>query len=158
MPVPDFIVALRNKVGTDPLWLIGVSAIVVDGDRVLLARRVDTGNWSTVSGIVEPGEHPAVAAEREVLEETGVAAVVERLSAVSVTKPIVYPNGDRTQYTDLSFRCRYVSGTAHVADDESLEVAWFDIATLPPMDPAAARRIEHALADEPGAVLDLEPR
>ncbi len=134
-----------------------MTAIVLDGDRVLLARRRDTGEWSTVSGIVEPGEHPAVAAVREAEEETGVTAVVERLAAVSVSKPIVYANGDRTQYTDLTFRCRYISGEAYVADDESLEVGWFPVDDLPQMDRASRRRVRRALADEPAAVLDLEP-
>ena len=157
MPVPEFILALREKIGTQPLWLIGVSAIILDGDRVLLARRSDNGRWSTVSGIVEPGEHPAVAAVREAEEETGVTVVVERLAAVSVSQPIVYPNGDRTQFTDLTFRCRYVSGDAHVADDESLEVGWFAVDDLPEMDLASRRRILRAVADEPGAVLDLDP-
>jgi 8-oxo-dGTP pyrophosphatase MutT (NUDIX family) len=157
MPVPEFVLALREKVGNDPLWLIGVSAIVLDGDRVLLARRADTGAWSTVSGIVEPGEHPAVAAVREAREETGVEVEVERLAAVSVTHPITYPNGDRTQYTDLTFRCRYLSGEARVADDESLEVGWFPVDDLPDLDPGARRRILRALADEPAAALDLEP-
>src|SRR3954469_15292426 len=158
MPVPEFILALREKVGTEPLWLIGVTSIVLDGDRVLLARRADTGEWSTVSGIVEPGEHPAVTAVREVLEETGVTAEVERLAAVSVTKPIVYPNGDRSQYTDLVFRCRYVSGTAVVADDESLEVAWFPLGALPDLDEGAFRRVMQGLSEDPAATLDLEPR
>jgi len=158
MPTPEFILALREKVGTEPLWLIGVTAIVLDGERVLLARRADTGEWSTVSGIVEPGEHPAVTAVREVLEETGVTAEVERLAAVALTKPIVYPNGDRSQYTDLVFRCRYVSGTAVVADDESLEVGWFPLDGLPDLDPRSLLQLQQGLSEDPAAVLDLEPR
>ncbi|HEY8590166.1 MAG TPA: NUDIX domain-containing protein [Naasia sp.] len=157
MPVPDFIRTLREKIGTDPLWLVGVSAIVLRGDEVLLARRVDTGRWSTVSGIVEPGEHPAITAVREVLEETGVTAEVERLAAVSVSRPITYPNGDRTQYTDLTFRCRYVSGDAVVGDDESLEVAWFPIDALPELDAGSLRRVHRALSADPAAALDLDP-
>ena len=157
MPVPDFVRELREKIGPHPLWLIGVSAIVLDGDRVLLARRSDTGRWSTVSGIVEPGEHPAVAAVREAEEETGVVVEVERLASVSVSRPITYPNGDRTQYTDLTFRCRYVSGEAHAADDESVEVGWFPVDALPDVDAGSRRRVQRAVADEPAAVLDLEP-
>ena len=158
MPVPEFVLTLREKVGTDPLWLLGVTAIVVDGDRVLLGRRADTGRWSTVSGIVEPGEHPAIAVVREVLEETGVTAEVERLAAVSVTKPIVYPNGDRTQYTDLTFRCRYVAGTAAVGDDESLEVGWFPVDALPDLDEGALRRVRQGLSEDTATLLDLELR
>ncbi|BDZ46624.1 NUDIX hydrolase [Naasia aerilata] len=156
MPVPDFVLDLRRRIGHDPLWLIGVSGVVLDGDRVLLGRRLDTGGWSTVSGIVEPGEHPAVAVVREIEEETGVTATVERLAVVSVTVPITHPNGDRTQYTDLTFRCRYVAGEAHVADDESLEVGWFPTDALPELDARSLRRIAHVLADQEAAILDLE--
>lgn len=132
MPVPDFVRDLRTRIGTDPLWLPGVSGVVVDGaGRLLLGRRADSGRWAVVSGIVEPGEEPAVALVREVLEETGVDAEVVALTAVSTTSPMTYANGDQAQYLDLCFWCRALGGDAHVADDESLEVAWFAPDALP---------------------------
>ena len=133
MPTPDFVLRLRAGVGHDLLWLPGVTAVVLHGDRVLLVRRADTGEWTPVSGICDPGEHPAVTAVRECAEETGVVCEVDRLARVAVTPVIEYPNGDRTQYVDHVLRCRYVSGTAHVADDESSEVGWFALEDLPPM-------------------------
>jgi ADP-ribose pyrophosphatase YjhB (NUDIX family) len=157
VPVPDFVLRLREQVGSAPLWLVGTTAVVVDGDRLLLVKRADSGEWSPVAGIVEPGEHTAVAAEREVLEETCVVAVIERLAAVSVTREYVYPNGDRTQYTDLTYRLRYVSGEPAVGDDESTEVGWFLRSALPPMPERYLRRIGHALEDRPDTVLDLGP-
>ena len=72
MPTPPFIQELRDRVGTHPLWLSGVTAVVVRGDEVLMIRRADNGRWAPVAGIIEPGEHPADTAEREVLEEAGV--------------------------------------------------------------------------------------
>ncbi|THG28761.1 NUDIX hydrolase [Naasia lichenicola] len=164
MPTPEFVRSLREKVGTSPLWLVGSSAVVLDGpstgsggpERVLLVRRADNGNWTTIAGIVEPGEHAAVAAVREVLEETTVVAEVERLAALAVTDEIVYENGDRTSYTTLTFRCRYVSGEARVGDDESSEVAWFPLDALPPMHSAQVRRIRLAAADRPDTVMDYE--
>ena len=40
--------------------LPGVSAVVFDDEgRVLLGRRADTGKWSVIGGIPEPGEQPA---------------------------------------------------------------------------------------------------
>ena len=73
MPTPEFVLSLREKIGHDLLWLPAVTAVVLREDgRVLLARRSDNGNWGLVSGIVEPGEEPAVTAVRECLEETGV--------------------------------------------------------------------------------------
>jgi ADP-ribose pyrophosphatase YjhB (NUDIX family) len=71
---------------------------------VLLVRRADSGAWTPVTGIVDLGEEPAVAAEREVLEEADVVAHVEALSWVKVIDPVTYPNGDRSRYLDLVFR------------------------------------------------------
>lgn len=145
MPIPEFILATRRKIGHDLLWLPGVTAVVFDDDgRVLLGRRSDDGRWTTIGGIPEPGEQPAVCAVREVLEETGVTATVERLVSVRAGEPMSYPNGDRAQFLDLTFRCRYVSGQAHVADDESLEIGWFGPAELPDLDDVHQWRIEEA--------------
>ena len=122
MPIPDFVLALRSHVGHELLWMPGVSAVVVHEDgRLLLGRRADNGLWAVVSGILEPGEQPALAAVREVLEETGIDAVVEGLAAVSSNPETVrYENGDRAQYLDLTFLCRAVgTGDPRVADDES---------------------------------------
>lgn len=80
MPTPEFVQRLRRKIGTDLLWLAGATAVVFDGQAVLLVKRADNGQWTPVTGIVDPGEHPAQTAAREVLEETGVDCVVEDLS------------------------------------------------------------------------------
>lgn len=148
MPVPEFVTELRSRVGTAPLWLSGVSAVVLDpGGRVLLGRRSDNGLWSVVSGILDPGEQPAPAAVREVLEETGVVARVVALASVFSGDLVTYPNGDQAQYLSLTFLCAYVSGTARVADDESLEVGWFELDALPaPHAPSSAARLADALA------------
>lgn len=147
MPVPEFVLALREHVGHGVLWLSGVTAVVRnDRGEVLLGRRADTGQWALVSGILEPGEQPAVALLREIEEETGVVAQVEALAAVWTMPEVTYANGDRARYLDLCFLCRYVSGEARVNDDESLEVGWFGIDALPGMMPRSRVRLERALA------------
>ena len=118
----------------------------VDG-RILLTRRVDNDRWAVVSGILEPGEDPAPAALREIREETGIEACIVRLTSVDVTAPIVYPNGDHTQYLDLCFLAQHVSGEAHVADDENTDVAWFERDALPEsLTATSILRIEKALS------------
>ncbi len=144
MPIPDFIVRLRQKVGHDLLWLPGVTAVVLRGEEVLLVRRSDNGEWAPVTGIVEPGEHPSLTATREVQEETGVSCAVEALVWVNVSDPTVHPNGDHAQYLDHTFRCRYLDGVAHVADDESSDVGWFHADSLPAMDAVLEERILRA--------------
>ncbi|MBT2501839.1 NUDIX domain-containing protein [Curtobacterium sp. ISL-83] len=155
MPTPDFVLSLRSKVGTDPLWLTGVTAVVTRGDgpdrELLVVRRADTGAFTPVTGIVDPGEEPAVAAEREVLEEAAIVAVAERLAWVQVVPEITYPNGDRAQYLDVVFACRYVSGTAHPADGENTEAFWARLDALPEMAANMRARVAAALADESAA-------
>ena len=138
MATPDFVLALREKIGTAPLWLSGVTAVVLrqaggesggvadaaadaSAIEVLLVRRADNGAWTPVTGIIDPGEDPADAAAREVLEEAGVVAEVERLAWVQVLPEREYLNGDRASYLDLVFRCRWVSGAPHPADGENTE-------------------------------------
>lgn len=148
MPIPQFVRDARKKLGNDLLWLPGVAAIVVD-DRghVLLAKRADTRRWAVVGGIVEPGEQPADCCVREVLEETGVHCVVERLVGVYVTPRITYENGHQAQYVVTSFLCRATGGTPRVGDDESLDVGYFPPDQLPDgMTPEHRERLAHALA------------
>lgn len=154
--IPDFVAALRAVVGPDHLlWLPGVNAIVRGTDgRVLLHRRSDTGEWSLLSGILEPGEQPADGVVREVQEETGIRVVVERLAAVTVSPEVRHPGGDRAQYLELVFACRPADPgqVARAADDESLEVGWFFPDALPPVRESVRERIALGLADEPRAV------
>lgn len=146
MPTPEFIVNLRERIGHELLWLIGVTGYIEDGrGRILLGRRADTGAWALVSGINEPGEEPAATIVREALEETGVAIVPRELVSVQADRRVItYENGDRVQYLELLFICEVADGAAcaHVADEESLEVGWFDRDHLPePLSETTRERI-----------------
>lgn len=154
MPTPDFILRLREHVGHDLLWLAGATAVILDDDRVLLVRRADTGAWTPVTGIVDPGEHPATTAVREALEEAGVVVEVEALVRVHVIPPRTYVNGDSAHYLDHVLRCRYVSGDAHVADEESVDVGWFPLDALPPMSDRMLARIDAAVSFDGTVDLD----
>ncbi|MCB5166723.1 NUDIX domain-containing protein [Streptomyces bambusae] len=150
MATPEFIRRIRATAGHQLLLLPGVTAVVFDEDgRVLLGRRADTGGWSVIGGIAEPGEQPAETAVREVYEETAVRCVAERVVLVQALHPVTYANGDECQYMDITFRCRAVGGTAKVNDDESLDVAWFAPDGLPPLEPFALDRIRRASQDGP---------
>ena len=82
MPTPDFVLELRKLIGHEPLSLVGVTAVVFRGEKVLVGRRADNGRVQFVSGIVDPGEEPADAAVRECLEEAGIVVRADRLALV----------------------------------------------------------------------------
>ena len=154
MATPPYITELREVWGHRPLLLPGVSGVVLRGDpgheQVLLGQRSDNGRWSVPAGIVEPGEQPADSLVRELWEETRVRVVVERLVSVIADQEITYGNGDRCQYLSMTFRCRHASGEAAVGDEESLAVAWFDVAALPDdLSERGRGRIAAALSAEP---------
>ena len=99
MATPDFVLELRRHVGHAPLWMPGTTVVIlrpasgcapIDWQRpiapeavdILCVRRSDNGAWTPVTGIVDPGEEPAVAAAREALEEADVRIEVRRLLSV----------------------------------------------------------------------------
>ncbi|MBO0735836.1 MAG: NUDIX hydrolase, partial [Alphaproteobacteria bacterium] len=52
--------------------------------RVLLGHATRSPRWDIPKGVAEPGEDPAAAAARELLEETGLAVAPEDLAALGV--------------------------------------------------------------------------
>jgi ADP-ribose pyrophosphatase YjhB (NUDIX family) len=149
VPTPDHVLRLREKVGHDLLLMPTVCGVVVDdAGRVLLGRRSDTGRWALVGGIMEPGEDVADAVVREVLEETGVHVRPDRIVSVWTIPPFEYPNGDKASFVVTTFRCTPLSGEAHVADDESLEVGWFSPEDLPSLSDTHRTRLAEAMRQD----------
>ncbi|WP_146841393.1 NUDIX hydrolase [Cellulomonas composti] len=144
MPTPDFVLALRAHVGHQSLPLVGVTAVVLRDENVLLVRRADNRRWTPVTGIVNPGEEPADAAARETLEEAGVVAEPQRLALVHTLPPVTYPNGDVAQFLDLVFLMRWVAGEPFPADDENIAAYWFPLDDLPKLEQGHRARIEAA--------------
>lgn len=157
MTTPDFVLELRRHVGSAPLWLAGATAVIrdADGTRVLLVRRADNGWWTPVTGIVDPGEHPAEAAVREAREEAAVTIRVDRVASIGVSRMVTYPNGDRAQYIDHTFACTYLDGDPHPADGENTAVRWFPVDDLPEMRPHMLARLDAGLAPEERARIEL---
>jgi 8-oxo-dGTP pyrophosphatase MutT (NUDIX family) len=58
--------------------------IVTDGQQLLLGHATRSPRWDIPKGIVEPGETLAVAAARELLEETGLTVTPEEITNLGV--------------------------------------------------------------------------
>jgi 8-oxo-dGTP pyrophosphatase MutT (NUDIX family) len=152
MPTPDFVLALRRRMGHAPLWLMGTTAVVVHQERVLLGRRTDNGALTPITGIIDPREEPADAAAREAFEEAGVVITVDRLAWIHVIPRVTYDNGDQTDYLDLTFRCSWVSGDPRPVDGEMTDLHWFPVDAIDDLidlDADMRERIRRALADGP---------
>ncbi|AZC13109.1 NUDIX domain-containing protein [Microbacterium sp. ABRD28] len=134
MPASDYIQSLRSRIGHDLLLLPGVTAVIRDGERMLLVRHAHSGTWSLVGGAVEPGEEPLEAVMREVREELDAEIDVTGIVGVYGGEPLMvtYPNGDRVGYVTTAYEC--VLRTPPTPDGvELVEIGWFarrDIASL----------------------------
>jgi 8-oxo-dGTP diphosphatase len=106
--------------------IVGVGAVIIDDDRVLLVKRARPplqGEWSVPGGAVELGETLRGAAEREALEETGL--IVKATDVIEVLDRII-PGENRSieyHYVLVDFLCHRVSGTLQAGSDAS-EVSW----------------------------------
>jgi ADP-ribose pyrophosphatase YjhB (NUDIX family) len=129
--------------------LVGVGAVIVEGDRVVLVRRAAepmAGQWSIPGGLLELGETMRAGAEREAREETGLQ--VEAGEVLGVLDRIV-PDGDgkpRFHYVLIDFLCRRVAGELRAGGDAA-ETRWVrepELAGLGVAE-AATRIIRHAI-------------
>ncbi|MEJ3745553.1 NUDIX domain-containing protein [Actinomycetes bacterium KLBMP 9797] len=124
------------------------SAIVFDDDqRVLLVHHNKVGLWLYPGGHIDPNEDPAQAAQREVLEETGIHTQVigNQLfthSAVTTHAPpytIIEMDVADTKvgphrHIDLVYVLRAASGELAAQLDEVGGVQWVPLAELPGLD------------------------
>jgi len=127
MPMSDYVRSIRARIGSDLLLLPGVTAVIRDGDRFLLARDRHGGSWSLIGGGVEPGEEPSEALLREVHEETGASVRIRGIVGVYGGEPmmVTYPNGDRVGYVTTAYDCELL-GDAVADGEELLEIRWFE--------------------------------
>jgi 8-oxo-dGTP diphosphatase len=119
--------------------LVGVGAIIIDSDRVVLVKRAHPpllGEWSIPGGALEVGETLREGVMREALEETGIA--VEPSDLLGVYDRVLRDSDGRTlyHYVLIDFLCRRLDGEPRASGDAD-EARWFskqEVAklTLPP--------------------------
>jgi 8-oxo-dGTP pyrophosphatase MutT (NUDIX family) len=132
MPIPPHVAELRVHIGHALLWLATARTVTIDDHgHVLLGRCPGSDTWTIPGGVIDPGEQPADAAVRECYEETGIIAVPEALTSVTVSGLVTHDSGDLTQHLDITFRCRATGGQPRPCDGEFQYVRWHRADALP---------------------------
>ena len=104
-----------------------------DAGRLLLVRLIDTGNWATIGGAIEPDESPRHGAVREAREEAGIGVELGTILGVfgGPDYRVTYPNGDESAYVVTVFDATVLHGVPRPDGDETSEVRWFKREALP---------------------------
>src|SRR5262245_46617516 len=107
--------------------VVGVGAVAVVGDTLLLVRRgrgPAQGEWSVPGGRVEPGEPLHLAVVREIFEETGLEVVVDRFLGWAERLPSG-DGADDGHFVILDFLVTPLDPSqALVAGDDAAEARW----------------------------------
>lgn len=109
-------------------------AVCIEDGRVLLAHHA-SGNWTLPGGRVDHGEDPFDTVIREVAEETGCEAVVERLLGVDSrmipAAERAVAGGPEHQNVGIFYRVKITGGTLRPEPNgETLESVWTPIAEV----------------------------
>lgn len=116
--------------------LVGVGAVVVEENRVLLIRRGQPpllGEWSLPGGVLECGETLREAVAREAREETGL--LVETGEMLGVYERVIRGDAGRVRYhyVLIDFLCRPAGGDLKAGSDAT-DVRWFTRDELPALN------------------------
>jgi 8-oxo-dGTP diphosphatase len=116
--------------------LIGVGAIMLDRDRVLMAQRGKEplkGSWSLPGGLVELGESLSNAVVRETMEETGLE--IRPLGVLEIFERIMRDASGAPEYhyVLIDYVCRITGGTLCPGDDVCA-VQWVRRRDLPTLE------------------------
>jgi ADP-ribose pyrophosphatase YjhB (NUDIX family) len=113
--------------------LVGVGAIILKRDRILMAQRGKQplkGWWSLPGGALETGERLADGVRREVREETGLE--VRPLGVLEIFERIMRDASGAPEYhyVLIDYMCRITGGTLGAGDDVCA-VEWVKRRDLP---------------------------
>lgn len=110
-----------DRIGKTAPLRVGCAAVIFDdsGEKVLLTRRTDNGDWCLPGGAMDAGESAVEACIREVWEETGLTVEVTRLIGIytSPHRITIYKDGNRFQFVSFCFEAQIVAGVPGLSDE-----------------------------------------
>ena len=116
---------------------IAAYGVIIRDDEILLSHWHEHGRsgWTLPGGGIEGAEHPAVAARREIFEETGYEASVDRLLGIDtmVVPAAKRHSGSVPLYAmRVVYRASVVGGTLrNEVGGSSDEARWFPLSEVP---------------------------
>jgi 8-oxo-dGTP diphosphatase len=115
---------------------VGVGAVILHEDKVLLVRRGQSpsfGKWSLPGGLVELGESTRAAIAREIVEECGIGIRV--VDVAGVLDRIVHDDAGRVRYHYvLVDYLAYPESLDVVAGSDAGDAQWFEIERVAELD------------------------
>ncbi len=123
---------LRQKVGQEPLIVVGSAAVVRRHQQLLLIKRTDNLLWGLPAGSKELNESAEDTARRELREEAGLIATDAKLMTVASGSGMqyTYPNGDSIDSVTVVYALT-VTGEAQPDNIETSSAKFFDLQQLP---------------------------
>lgn len=139
--------ALASDGAGHPTPKVDVRAAAFRDGRVLLVRERVDGLWTLPGGWVDTGDAPAVAALRELREESGYAGRAVKLIAVHDRDRHNHPPHPQHVFK-LFFLCELLDAPPGEPDHEIAEVGFFALADAPPLSTGRTVRgqLERAFA------------
>lgn len=120
---------------------VAAYGVIVRDGLILLAHWNEQGRsgWTLPGGGIEPGEDPVDAAVREIREETGYEASIERL--LGIDSVVISPR-DRLASSTVALHALRIIYTAtitggkliHELDGSTDEARWVDLEQVPDLD------------------------
>ncbi|MEJ5328459.1 MAG: NUDIX hydrolase, partial [Candidatus Bathyarchaeia archaeon] len=108
--------------------VVGVGAIILEGGKILLAKRKSTpgeGKWAVPGGLVELGETVEQAVIREVKEETGLDVAIVRKIGEYHEQGV--QNGVEYDYYPACFLVKVAGGEIKKQEGEVEEIKLFSL-------------------------------
>ncbi len=129
----NYVKTIRQKIGHDPLMLIGANVIIMNNNNEVLLQERSESTWGLPGGLTEINEALEETAKREVLEETGL--YVDEIKMIDVFSGPEYffilPNKDQIYVITVLYVAKKYHGNITPDGIETKQLEYFSLDNLP---------------------------